>query len=186
MCVVWVGMVVTSTRVGFAMLHVCPCDPCDRVSRVSLVCPGSPRCLSLPVPVLFFTGTFTGVSRLPPVSLNRYRYCTGCVSRLPPVSLNLVPRCLFTGIGVLSVVEIWSYSTVPVQSRLPPVSFYRYSTVGCARAWGWLRECGGRGVCVRVNVRCVWLRSCAAVLRVIVCLSSLCVGSGSRVCPVRG
>ena len=49
-----------------------------------------------------------------------------------------------------------------------------------------LWECGGRGVCVRVNVRCVWLRSCAAVLRVIVCLSSLCVGSGSRVCPVRG
>ena len=30
------------------------------------------------------------------------------------------------------------------------------------------------------------LRSCVAVLRVIVCLSSLCVGSGSRVCPVRG
>ena len=26
---------------------------------------------------------------------------------------------------------------------------------GCARAWGWLRECGGRGVRVRVNVRCV-------------------------------
>ena len=43
-----------------------------------------------------------------------------------------------------------------------------------------------RLVCVRVNVRCVWLRSCAAVLRVIVCLSSLCVGTGSRVCPVRG
>ena len=38
---------------------------------------------------------------------------------------------------------------------------------------------------VRVNVRCVWLRSCVAVLRVIVCLSS-CVWSGSRVCPVRG
>ena len=42
-------------------------------------------------------------------------------------------------------------------------------------------------MCVRVNVRCVWLRSCVAVLRVIVCLSSLCVGSGSRVmCSVRG
>ena len=140
MCVVWVGMVVT--RVG---CDVCPCDPCDRVCPVCPLCvpapPGIflpvpvlfctgvsrlPRCLSLPVPVLFCTGTFTGVSRLPPVSLNRYRYCTGYVSRLPPVSLNLVPRCLFTGTGVLSVVEIWSYSTV--QSRLPPVSFYRYST----------------------------------------------------------
>ena len=42
-------------------------------------------------------------------------------------------------------------------------------------------------VCVHVNVRCVWeLRSCVAVLRVIVCLSSLCVRSGSRVCSVRG
>ena len=29
-------------------------------------------------------------------------------------------------------------------------------------------------------------RSWVAVLRVVVCLSSLCVGSGSRVCPVRG
>ena len=28
---------------------------------------------------------------------------------------------------------------------------------GCARAWGWLREWGGRGVCVRVSVRCVWV-----------------------------
>ena len=106
MCVVWVGMVVT--RVG---CDVCPCDPCDRVCPVCPLCvpapPGIflpvpvlfctgvsrlPRCLSLPVPVLFCTGTFTGVSRLPPVSLNRYRYCTGCVSRLPPVSLNLVPN----------------------------------------------------------------------------------------------
>ena len=44
-------------------------------------------------------------------------------------------------------------------------------------------------MCVRVNVRCggvSGLRSCVAVLRVIVCLSSLCVGSGSRVCSVRG
>ena len=33
---------------------------------------------------------------------------------------------------------------------------------------------------VRVDVRCVW------VSRVVVCLSALFVGSGSRVCPVRG
>ena len=75
-----------------------------------------------------------------------------------------------------------------------------------SRVWGWLRESGcdaGRcrlfvligivlrsgGVCVCVNVRFVWgalLRSWVAVLRVVVCLSSLCVESGSRVCPVRG
>ena len=43
------------------------------------------------------------------------------------------------------------------------------------------------GVCVRVNVRFVsGVRSWVAVLRVVVCVSSLCVGSGSRVCPVRG
>ena len=81
------------------------------------------------------------------------------------------------------------------------------STTGeCARAWGWLSECGcdaGRcarlligivlrsgGVCVRVNVRFVCgvrvVSCCLPVLRVVVCLSSLCVGSGSRVCPVRG
>ena len=46
---------------------------------------------------------------------------------------------------------------------------------GCARAWGWLRECGGRGVCVRVNVRCVWLAfvcccfACDCVLELVVC-----------------
>ena len=64
---------------------------------------------------------------------------------------------------------------------------------GCARAWGRLRECGGRGVCVRVNVSgCVWdlwvafvccCFACDCVLELVV---SLCVGSGSRVCPVRG
>ena len=44
-------------------------------------------------------------------------------------------------------------------------------------------------VCVCVNVRFVWgafvgLLFC--VCGVVVCLSSLCVGSGSGVCPVRG
>ena len=170
-----------------------PCVPCvSRLPPVSFyryrycsvpVCPGSPRCLSLPVPVLFCTGTFTGVSRLPPVSLNRYRYCTGCVSRLPPVSLNLVPRCLFTGTGVLSVVEIWSYSTV--QSRLPPVSFYRYSTeVGSGPALRMLsrprfRLSRGRaGVSLGLDgcevCLCV---PCARVRPRVPCVSRVCPGS---------
>ena len=36
---------------------------------------------------------------------------------------------------------------------------------------------------MRANVRCVWVAFvCCRVLRVIVCLSSLCVGSGVRAC----
>ena len=65
-----------------------------------------------------------------------------------------------------------------------------------ARPGDKLRECGGRCVCVCACLREVgasglrssivnW-RSWVAVLRVVVCLSALCFGSGSRVCPVRG
>ena len=42
-----------------------------------------------------------------------------------------------------------------------------------------------REMCVCEREVCLGCASCVAVLRVIVCLSS-CVGSGSRVCPVRG
>ena len=48
---------------------------------------------------------------------------------------------------------------------------------GCARALGWLRGCGGRCVCVcvRVNVRCVWVAfvcrcfACDCVLELVLC-----------------
>ena len=40
----WVGMLVI-----FVMFHVCPCDPCVRVSRVSLLCIPAPPGVFLPV-----------------------------------------------------------------------------------------------------------------------------------------
>ena len=68
------------------------------------------------------------------------------------------------------------------RSRRPWFPWRVRSRVGVAE--GVWRE-GCVCACERVEV-CLVAFVSAAVLRVIVCLSSLCVGSGSRVCPVCG
>ena len=75
--------------------------------------------------------------------------------------------------------EALAERSVEIAQAIVPLAGALRSRVGVAEGV-WREGCA----CVRVNVRCVWLRSCVAVLRVIVCLSS-CVWSGSRVCPVR-